>query len=70
MKRLSPLLFILFFISTFFVTPACAQSVQQMKKDRARLEQQIKESQQLLASTGKDVKSQLAQLSVLSERIR
>ena len=69
MKRHS-LLFILFFISTFFVTPACAQSVQQMKKDRARLEQQIKESQQLLASTGKDVKSQLAQLSVLSERIR
>lgn len=72
MKRLSFLLFILFFIyrSAFFITPASAQSVQQMKKDRARLEQQIKESQQLLATTGKDVKSQLAQLSVLSERIR
>lgn len=50
--------------------PLSAQTVQQMKQDRARLEQQIKESQKLLTSTGKDVKSQLAQLSVLSEQIR
>ena len=62
---------VLAFILQFsFVVSLPAQTVQQMKKDRARLEQQIKESQQLLASTGKDVKSQMAQLSLLSERIR
>ena len=62
------LFFILHF--SFFISPASAQTVKQMQADRARLEQKIKESQQLLAATGKDVKSQLAQLSVLSERIR
>ena len=61
---------LVFILHFSFHLALSAQTVQQMKKDRARLEQQIKESQKLLASTGKDVKSQLAQLSVLSERIR
>ena len=67
MKKLLSLLLPLLFLP---VVSLHAQSVQQMKKDRARLEQQIKESQQLLATTNKDVRSQLSQLSALSERIR
>ena len=67
MKKLLSFLLPLLFLP---VVSLHAQSVQQMKKDRARLEQQIKESQQLLATTNKDVRSQLSQLSALSERIR
>jgi len=64
-------LMVVFFVAGLVQTsPSWAQTVQQMKKDRARLEQQINESRKLLASTGKDVKSQLKQLSVLSEQIR
>lgn len=69
MKR-NHLIFSLFLLLFSFFLSAPAQTIQQMKKDRARLEQQIKESKQLLASTNKDVKSQLSQLSVLSERVR
>ena len=67
MKKLASLLLPLLFLP---VVSLSAQSVQQMKKERARLEQQIKESQQLLATTSKDVRSQLSQLSALGERIR
>lgn len=66
MKRL----FISLLMVLCFLLPGTAQSVQQMKKDRQKIENKIAESKKLLATTDKDVKSQLSTLSVLSERIK
>ncbi|MBP5424979.1 MAG: peptidoglycan DD-metalloendopeptidase family protein [Prevotella sp.] len=47
-----------------------AQSVQQLKANRTKLESQISESKKLLATTNKDVKSQVNTLSVLSAQVK
>lgn len=47
-----------------------AQSVQQLKANRSKLESQISESRKMLATTTKDVKSQVSALSVLAAQVK
>ena len=50
--------------------PSSSQNVNDMKKERTRIEKQIAESKKMLATTEKDVKGQLNKMNVLSEQIR
>ena len=73
MERTSlPLLRALLFALVLALAPLSskAQSVQQLKANRAKLEAQISESKQLLATTNKDVNSQVNTLSVLTAQVK
>ena len=65
-------LFILIVLS-LLITTAYGQTnskVKEMESQRAKLEQEITESQQLLTTAKKDTESQLAQLSALTAQIK
>ena len=51
-------------------SPSLAQGVDDMKKERTRIEQQIAASKQLLATAEKDIQGQLGKMTVLTEQIR
>lgn len=68
--RHSAIFFLSMLLLSASVSTATAQSVNQLKKERARLEQQISQSKELLATTNKDVKSHLKELSLMSERVK
>ena len=64
--------FILFMLCTLSVQCVCAQStpkIRQLEKERNELHQRISESETLLRSTGKDVKSQLDNLALITGQI-
>lgn len=64
--------FILFIICTLFYGQLCSQStpkIRQLEKERSELHKRINESESLLQSTGKDVKSQLDNLALISGQI-
>ena len=64
--------FILFTLCTLSVQCVCAQStpkIRQLEKERNELHQRISESETLLRSTGKDVKSQLDNLALITGQI-
>lgn len=64
--------FILFIICTLFCGQLCSQStpkIRQLEKERSELHKRINESESLLQSTGKDVKSQLDNLALISGQI-
>lgn len=51
-------------------TSSMSQNVNDMKKERTRIEKQIAESKKMLATTEKDVKGQISRMTFLSEQIR
>ena len=64
--------YILFIICSLAVQHGLSQStpkIQQLEKERKELHQKISESESLLQSTGKDVKSQLDNLALLTGQI-
>lgn len=64
--------FILFVVCTLSVQSVCAQStpkIRQLEKERNELHKRISESETLLSSTGKDVKSQLDNLALITGQI-
>lgn len=64
--------FILLLVFTQLLQLVCAQStpkIRQLEKERNELHRRIDESETLLQSTGKDVKSQLENLALISGQI-
>lgn len=61
---------LLIFVGLLPYFPAFSQNVNDMKAERARIEQQIAESKKMLATTEQDVKGQMRTLGTLTEQIR
>lgn len=67
MKRYFVILFLSFF--TLTISAQTTSRIRRLEKERNELRRQISESETLLQSTQKDVKSQLRNLAVLSDQI-